>query len=265
MKKDHLIGIFLLFSIFILLAVPTRAETSKLSPVDDAYVDSYYRNDNYGASDYLEIGNILWGGYCVTYLKFQIPTTDKVVRSAKVSTYWYNFMCYTWLTVRAGTTDTNWNEKTITYANSPHVYYDLLAEASISDGDHFEFDVTDYIPESGAFAIIIWEESNTGESLQGDSKENDFLTPDPPYLSIKYKTTIEDLLPAIIGGIVAIVAVGAFVGFRLHYMNKRRTQRRGLVEDKVEKLEEKGILFCPKCNQPIDKGAHFCSNCGNQL
>lgn len=265
MNKNHLVVFFLFISIFILLTIPTRAVKKELSPIDDAYVDNYYPYDNYGASDYLEIGTILFGGYCVTYLKFNIPVSDKTVLSATVSTYWYNFMCDTWLTVRAGTTSNAWNEETITYDNSPNFYYDLLAQAMITDMEYFTFDVTDYLPESGSFSIIIWEESDTGESLQGDSKENDFI-PDPPFLTINYETTIEDLLPAIIGGTVGgIVGVGAVVGIGIHFKNKKRTERIGLEEVKAEKLGEMGKILCPKCNQQISKEAQFCSNCGSQV
>ena len=269
MEKKNLIWIISLYLTLVLLIVPTRAYSTKLYPIDDAYVDSYYPNDNYGASDYLFIGTYLFGGYCVTFIKFQIPSSDRTVLSAIVSTYWYNFMCETWLTIKAGTTDNTWNEQTITFNNCPYFYNDLLATASITDGDHLEFDVLNLMPESGAFSIIIWEESPySGEYLQGDSKECE-LVPDPPYLTITYESRIEDFLPAIIWGTVGgIVGVASLLGVGFYLRNKKRREKIGLERlerEKVEKIHKIEHNFCPNCGKSIIKGALFCSNCGTQL
>ncbi|UCC21050.1 MAG: zinc ribbon domain-containing protein [Promethearchaeota archaeon] len=263
MKKHYILGIFLLVSIFILLAVPTEAYATTINPSDDAYIDSYYPYSNYGASDYLGVGVMVFGGYCVTYLKFQIPASDRAIISATVSTYWYNYMCETWLTLRAGTTSNAWYEETITFDNSPYFYYYVISEAYITDRDHFNFEVKDYLPESGAFSIIIWEESTTGEYLQSDSKDNT-LYPEPPTLTITYESKIEDFLPAIIGGTVgAILSVGAVIGFAVYYSNKKKRQRIELREG--EELDKMEMVFCPKCNQRLYKGAKFCTECGNPL
>ena len=269
MKKHHLIEFTLIFLVSILLIVPTRAYSKNISPSDDAYVNSYLPDDNYGASDYLHIGTSI--GYCVTFLKFEIPTTDRALISATISTHWYNFLCETWLTIKAGTTSNSWTEETITYNNCPYYYTDLLTTESITDGDYLNFDVTDYIPETGPFSIIIWEETPyTGDYLQGDSKEGE-LAPKPPRLSLTYESRIEDFLPAIIGGTVGgIIGIGVILGVIVHLRNKKKKERIELDTKKIEKVEVETATqiqytFCPQCGSRLVKEAKFCTGCGAQL
>ncbi len=255
-KKNISLGFIVLSFVAILLVIPVKAKTEEFTPSEDAYIDNASPNNNYGASDYLHIGTIIFGGICVTYIKFQIPVNERRVLSASVSTYWYNFMINTWLTVKVGTADNGWSEISITWNNAPYYYYEIIATASITDLEYFDFDVLDYIPASGEFSIIIFEYSNTGESLQSDSSENDFL-PDPPVLTIEYELILADYLPYIIGGVIGgIGGVGAIIGVVIYLKRKKRAREPTIIQKPLPK-------FCTNCGTPVE--GDFCTNCGKPI
>lgn len=166
-------------------------------------------------------------------------------------------MTDTWLTVKVGTADNGWSETSITWNNAPYYYNEIIATASITDQDYLNFDVLDYIPASGAFSIIIFEESNTGESLQSDSSENDFLTPESPVLTIEYELILADYLPYIIGGVAGgIVGIGALIGVIIHLRRKKRVREPITIQKQLSK-------FCTSCGTPVED--EFCSNCGKPI
>lgn len=215
--------IFLLLTIFVFSTIligiqPVCAIEVELSPIEDAYINSFYSNDNYGASDYLSVGTLIWGED-ISFLKFDIPLTRKVIKSATIKTYWYNFMLTSRMNLCAGTTSNNWDENTITWNNAPLTYYDLIATKLVGDGDWFNLDVSNYITEGELFSIVIWEDGDSGEYLQGDSREYDLL-PEPSVLVIVYETTIEDFIPFIIIGVVCVV--GGIVGIVIYLRHKKK-------------------------------------------
>jgi len=220
LKRKYLLGVLLFLFIFTFV-IPVKAKKTTLKPIEDASINNFFANDNYGASDYLGVGVLLFG-YEVSYIKFDIPETTKKIISATVKTYWYNFLLTNRMWLCAGTTTNDWDENTITWNNAPYYYYDLIDTQLIDDMEWFNFDVLDYIPESGEFSIIIFEEEWTGEYLQSDSRECT-LSPDPPLLIIKYEITAEEIIPIVIGGIVGIViGVGAVIGLVIFLKRKKK-------------------------------------------
>ena len=238
---------------------PARATETTLLPIEDAYINSYYADDNYGASNYLSIGQLLLGSE-VSYVKFNIPQTDKIIKSATVKTYWYNFMIESRMALAIGTTSNSWNENTITWNNAPYFYYDIIATRLTGDMEWFNADVLEYLPESGLFSIIFFEEGGfSGEYLQSDSRENDIAS-DPPVLFIVYETTIEDFIPFIIIGVVSAIGVGGGIGGALYYKHKKQRNRSENLEKSTPvkfcskcgfKLEISGVIFCPECGQKL--------------
>jgi len=213
-------------SIFI---IPTRASENKtLIPIEDAEVNNFFANTNFGGSDYLGVGIMLFG-YEVSYIKFDLPETNKKVISATVKTYWYYFLLASRMELSAGTTTNDWNENTITWNNAPYFYYDLIDTQFVGDGEWFNFDVLDYIPESGEFSIIIFEEKWSGAYLQSDSRENR-LPSEPPRLIIRYEKTFEDFIPIIIGAVVVSVIIASAVVGLVIYLTHKKKQREEPIE-----------------------------------
>jgi len=220
MKHKYILGVLLFLFVFTFVT-PVRAKKTTFKPIEDAYINNFYANDNFGGSDYLGVG-ILILGYEVSYIKFNIPETNKKVISATIKTYWYNFLLTNRMKLCVGRTTNDWDENAITWNNAPYYYYDLIDTQFIGDMEWFNFDVLDYIPESGEFSIIIFEEEWTGEYLQSDSRECT-LSPDPPCLIIKYEITAEDIIPIIVGSIVGVViGVGAIIGLVIYLKRKKK-------------------------------------------
>lgn len=256
-NRTKIIGIMIFFIGLSGLSIQTRGSIVKnIEPIADAYINSYFSDDNYGASDYLSLGELLLGRE-VSYIKFDIPDNDREIISAIISTYWYNFMCETWLEVSVGKTSNSWSEYTITWNNAPYYYEELIATSMITDGDYFSFDVLDYITSGGLFSIIIWEVNSpyTGEYLQSDSKEND-LMPNPANLRIEYKEKFEDVLPSLIGGVVGgVSAIVGFVGIVFYWRYKRKGRE-------IIQIQEPTVLYCSNCGSVLE--GEFCSNCGKR-
>ena len=240
---------------------PVRATERELLPVEDAYINSYYADDNYGASDYLSIGTLILGVE-VSYVKFNIPQSEKVILSATVKTYWYNFMIESRMNLAAGTAANYWNEDTITWNNAPYFYNDLIATKLVGDGEWFNFDVFDYIPESGVFSIILFEEGGfLGEYLQSDSRESDVL-PEPPVLVIVYETTIEDFIPFIIAGVLSVASIGGAVGVAIYLKSKKKRK----ISQSLENSTFVKNIPCPKCGIIYHSSdIVFCPECGQKL
>lgn len=217
MKCKRILGVLLILSMCLFI-IPTRANEIELIPTDDSEVNSYSVDSNEGASYFLHVGNQLLGR-SETFIKFNIPTSNKIIASAKIETKWYSFMCDTWLNFVACLVTNDWNEKSITWNNAP-THGEIIARADITNEDNFNFDVTDHISDLGEFSICIYEESPYGDwGLQGDSKE--FGKYSCPKLIIVYETTIEDFIPLII--IVVIVISGGIIGFK--YLSNRKKKR----------------------------------------
>ena len=257
MKRKYLLGILLVLTMCFFV-IPSKANKTTLQPTDDAGVNSYFDDDNYGASFYMGVGQELFG-YDVSYIKFDIPETNKKIISATIKTYWYNFMLQSRMNLCAGTTTNDWNENTITWNNAPYFYYDIIDSQLIGNGEWFNFDVIDYIPESGEFSIIIFEEAISGKYLQGDTKEG-ILLPEPPHLIIKYEITVMNFIPIIIG-VVAVAIIVPVVVAIIVIRHKRKIPRADI---KPEKVSE--ITYCVECGTEIlDKSKKFCSKCGSPL
>ena len=156
-KKTLLLLTTVLFSTILMVIPLAQASTTTLEPTDDANVNDGDPNANFGASDYLQVGYEIFSGYAQTYIKFNIPVTNKKVISATVKTYWYNFMVDTWLSFKACLVSNSWSEQTITWNNAP-VHGEIIAAELITDRDNFNFYVSEYIPDSGEFSICIYEE-----------------------------------------------------------------------------------------------------------
>lgn len=259
-KKGWFFLAFFILSMSLMSVQPARAIETELLPIEDAYINSYFADDNYGASDYLSVGQLLFGSD-VSYIKFNIPENDKVILSATVKTFWYYFALESRMLLGVGTASNSWDEDTITWNNAPYYYIDMIATQLTGDGDWFNFDVLECIPESGVFSIIIFEDGGwSGEYLQSDSREND-IAPDPPVLVIVYETTIEDFLPFILIGVIGATIVGGGIGIVL-YM-KRKKQR-----DIGESLEKPSsvVKMCPKCgSRQALSDMQFCTECGQKL
>ncbi len=222
-KKIFLLVTIFMFSTILIGIQPVMATETELLPVEDAYVNSFFSDTNYGASDYLSVGCLIWGDD-ITFLKFDIPLSGKTIKSATIKTYWYNFMLTSRMDICAGTTSNDWDENTITWDNAPRLYYEIIASKLMGDGEWFNFGVLDYITEGESFSVIIWEDGDSGQYLQVDSRESGFSL-EPTILIIVYETTIEDFIPFIIIGVVIVCAIGGTVGIVIHLKHKKEREQ----------------------------------------
>jgi len=260
-KKHYFFLIAIIFFTIQINIQPAQATETELIPIQDAYINSYYPDSNYGASAYLSVGTLILG-YDVTYLKFNIPLSEKVILSATVKTFWYNFMIESRMLLAVGTASNSWDENTITWNNAPYFYYQLIATRLTGDGEWFNFDVLNYIPESGLFSIILFEEGGwSGEYLQSDSRENDIAS-DPPVLVIVYETTIEDFIPFIIIGVLSVAGVCGGVGIAIHIKRKKKRE----ISENLKNSTLIKDTVCPKCGKkPESSDMAFCSECGQKF
>lgn len=222
-KKVFLLLTIFIFSTILIGIQPVIATKTELLPVEDAYIESWYPDNNFGASDYIFVGTYGFSRM-ISFLKFRIPLSSKTIKSATIKTYWYNLRLQTRLNLHAGTASNDWDENTITWDNSPYFYYKIIASKLIGDGEWFNLNVFDYITEGEDFSIIIWEVGDSGDYLISDSRECDFL-PEPPVLIIVYETTIEDFIPSIMlgGGIGCII--GGIVGIVIYLKYKKKREQ----------------------------------------
>ena len=254
---------YVLFGLFICLlmlgfAIPVKAFSStKVEPYADSNVKAYQPIDNFGSSDYLEIGADLWGYQQETYLKFLIPTVETEILRVYIDTYWYSFMCETPLSVSACLVSNSWNEYTITWSNKPSHSTILDADSYVSDGEHFIIDVIlTHITQGSTLSICIYENTPyKPDGLQGNSRESGYYVPE---LVVEYETPPISPIIFIIIGVIAVGVIGIVV---YSQKNKKKKMRQSLENSTYMKYIE-----CSKCgNRQQSIGTTFCTECGNKL
>ena len=214
MNRKYMLGILLLLTLSIFV-IPTRADSVSLEPIEDTYVSSYWTedDDNFGSSDYLYVGEGSWGELYRPFIKFNVPQTTKKVITATVKTYWYNWALESriFLTMAAITSD--WDENFLTWNNMPNLTLSTIDSEFIGDGEWFNADVLDFIPENGDFSIYFW--GGDREYLMSDSREEGFLSK-PPKLVIEYES--ESIFQQIDGFFMPIIvmAIGISVGILIY-------------------------------------------------
>ena len=164
-------------------------ETINLSPVADAYVNSYHSDENEGDSSFLYVKNSEWGTSKLIFIKFHLSDipADASIKSAQlklraavaldggdVSAYYVP--------------DDSWRELGLTYDNRPNISNTITyTEEGVTSGSLCSWDITEDVLE--AFhddklltEAVMWENTTEYGHIQFFSRESGW----PPKLEITY-------------------------------------------------------------------------------
>ena len=184
------------------LLMPAWSQTTYMVeyiPVDDAYTDSYYPDNNYGSESSLKMG----GAY-LTYIKFDLSNftlpVERIV-SAKLKLYFISAPGNYLVTVYYVSGD-SWAEETITHSNKPS--YDTSLKASTDsftgDGIWIEVDVTNIIAQvltetDKIISLTITRSTNCGIAASKEYAEADkwprLIIQYEPYTEVQTQTITE--------------------------------------------------------------------------
>lgn len=162
MKKSNTIKIFLLILIIALSPFLLRhtglfssviADDQTLEPIEDAYIDEYYKNNNYNtinlhASTFEDIQRF-------SYLKFEIPENIDVTL-AQLKAYCAEVGYYGHSCIQAYSSTNNWEEDTITWNNAPQPLVLLDEDTSGSVGQWDSWTVTSLAQQGGTITIALY-------------------------------------------------------------------------------------------------------------
>ncbi|MHA1319258.1 MAG: CBM96 family carbohydrate-binding protein [Promethearchaeota archaeon] len=246
--------------------------TDEKTPIMDAEVSAFFPNDNYGSSNYLDVGTDIFGYQQETYLKFLVPTYETEILSAYISTYWYSFLCETPLSVSACIISNSWNEYSITWNNRPSHSTVIDTETTLADGEYFNINIdVSLLIEGDYLSICIYENTPyKPNGLQGNSREAGY---NDPKLIIEYEIPPLLVIGYIIGGIVIVGILGLIIYFAINKrnskrefaINKRNSKRETIMQSVSSIAPSTSAQFCPNCGKSKLGGAEFCINCGHKL
>jgi len=256
-QKYILLGLFVCVMMLGFINPVKASLTKEVEPTEDSYVRAYSPIDNYGSSDYINIGADLWGFQEETFLKFLIPTVETEIVSVSISTYWYSFLCETPLSVSACIVSNSWDEYTITWNNKPPRGTILDTDSALGDGEDFIIDISlTHIIQGSILSVCIYENSPyKPDGLQGGSREGGYRVPE---LKIEYETPPIMIIAPIIVGVVVVGIVALVVISKIKKKKKRRIN--------LENANFVKKVTCSKCGtiqHSIE--TKFCSECGQKL
>ena len=256
-QKYILLGLFVCVMMLGFTNPVKATVTKEVEPYEDSYVRAYNPIDNFGSSDYTNIGADLWGYQEETFLKFLIPTVETEIIRVSISSYWYSFMCETPLSVSACIVSNSWNEYTITWNNKPSRGTILDTDFALGDGEYFNIEISlTHIIQGSILSVCIYENAPyKPDGLQGGSREGGYKVPE---LIVEYETPPIMIIAPIIVGVVVVVIVGVVAYSKINKKKKRRLN--------LENANYVKNVKCSKCgNIQHSNETKFCSECGQKL
>lgn len=243
--------------LILLSTVPKVSATQiQVLAIDDSYTSSTNPNINYGGSEFLEshnytfaIQDVIFKQASFIWLKFNLTEhssglpSDAIVSSIILQLHTaapgpiapnriHVFLC----------NDSNWQDMTITWNNSPQVTGTPIAKAYVDTGDKdYEFDVTSAVKTRGTVTLVLKTIESTSPygqarfySMQKSPPLGQFYY---PKLIIEYSSpasfsqTIDLVLwPLISIAIIAVVFLAAYYVIRRRQQPpKTTTRKRGLI------------------------------------
>lgn len=164
-------------------------ETTNPTPVADAYVNSYYSDENNGDSSFLYVENSEWGTSKLIFIRFDLSSipTEATIKSAQLK-------LYAAVALDGGDVsayyvrDDTWRELGLTYDNRPNISNTLTStEEGVSSGSWRSWDITEDVLE--AFhddklltEALMWENATEYGCIHFFSRESGW----PPKLEITY-------------------------------------------------------------------------------
>ncbi len=155
------IALFTVFSMVLPVRVNAAATELTFNTEADAYVISTSPNRNYGTSSVIRVDN---SPETRSYLRFVvIGLNNNPVQAARLRIF-ANSVNKTGFIVNL-VNDSTWDEKTITYNNSPVVGGFIKQSQAMKKGIWIEVDLTGIITSDGIYTLAITSKSNTATSI----------------------------------------------------------------------------------------------------
>ena len=172
----------------------------------DTYVYEYYSDNNYGADDYLRVGNYQFGKV-QAYYHFNISSLPDGWREVEITVkfdYGSDFV-----DVGANLTYESWDEMTITWNNKPN--HSVYRGHILCDGFDFRIPLRpDQIINDGVGVCLYGRGGEDDGYIQGNSREGASRSSDKGYLELRYIGIDPIILTGLsIAGIVVLIVIAA--------------------------------------------------------
>jgi hypothetical protein len=173
-----------------LFTVPGFSGTYKIYPSADAWVDSYYPNDNHGLDGNVWVGSNAWGAQLFyAYFKFDLSFIPKGERITGGTLYAYcndYFGLYAWCQLRA-VSDTSWIESgpgAITWNNKPEYGSTVISTARGIPNNWRTWSIpAANFPATGLVSFVLTPQYQNASTYEAsfNSREN---SDNKPYLQV---------------------------------------------------------------------------------
>ena len=230
------------FIILFIWAGHVRGYERTINVEKDSYVFEYYPDNNYGADDYLRVGNYSFGEV-QAYYHFNIsslPDGWTEVNLLVNFDYGSNMV-----DIGANLTYESWDEMTITWNNKPN--NSIYRGHILCDGFNFRIPLRpDQIINDGVSVCLFGRGEEINGFIQGNSKEGASSGSDIAKVELSYKGIDPNILTSLIIGGILIYIVIAVIGMIIVII-KRKLKKSG------KKLIKKNIVGADWINGMIAK------------
>ncbi|MFX0167671.1 MAG: DNRLRE domain-containing protein [Candidatus Hodarchaeota archaeon] len=192
----------------LLIAAHFRGYERSVKVEKDAYVYEYYPDNNYGANDYLRVGNYHYGKV-QAYYHFNISSLPGGWREANIIVK-FNYAS-DFVNVGANLTYESWDENTITWNNKPNVSY--FRGWILCDGFDFRIPIkSNHIQDDGIGVILYGRGGMDDGYIEGKSKEGASSMSNIAVIELTYRG-IEPIFLTVLRilGITICIVIGTIV------------------------------------------------------
>ena len=213
-SRNVLLFIFLSFLIFPNFAWGQIYQT--VYPTKDAFVSTFYPDDNTGIDPWLWVSNDPVSPYetCISFIYYELPYDYSEYGLINFHFYIVLSVSDSSFNIQIHRITQNWEELTLTWNNSP-LLGDLLLKTELESHRIYDINVKDYLI-SDIFSICIVASEVQNNLGQIPSSECDWYSEDkrPAIILI-------DIVPIITGSVVGVIVV-AGIGYFLYKRRKAR-------------------------------------------
>ncbi|MFX0030481.1 MAG: DNRLRE domain-containing protein [Candidatus Hermodarchaeota archaeon] len=233
MKSKTIIFLIISFTFVLLLFIPiARASTETIQVKEDAYVRSSLPDDNYGDTDYINVGAIFNDPLC-SYIQFDISSLENSEIERISLRLRVSYFSGVFVDGKVSLVENNWVEETITYNSQPSTI-EFIRDISymlLSEGDIVTISLDQEYFDNGNYISFKLEglPSSSANFVSFDSKEAG-VPGNAPTLVIRYPEPSNFEFPLWIIPIIIIgplVGVGAFFEYKYFRKISRVEPQRG--------------------------------------
>jgi parallel beta-helix repeat protein len=149
-----------------LLALPAQAASTTFNPVADTYVDASAPTATNGSKTYIKVDH---SPILNSYLRFTVQGIGST--SSAILRLYAETSSSTGLTVHQAS-DTDWEERQVTYNNAPSIGSPIGSTGSFSGGKWLTIDVSDVVNGDGSYAFALTTPSSTAIKLTSSEGTN---------------------------------------------------------------------------------------------